>query len=45
MKYSKPEIVACVSAVRLIQNMQKNSPVHLEMDKDPTIFTAYEADE
>jgi hypothetical protein len=45
MRYEKPEIVVCTSAVQAIQNSQKNSPVNLESDKEPTIFAAYEADE
>lgn len=45
MKYDKPEIVVWSSAVQAIQNMQKNSPINLETDKDPTVFAAYEADE
>jgi len=45
MKYEKPEIAVCTSAMDAVQNHQKNSPINLETDKDPTVFSAYEADE
>jgi hypothetical protein len=45
MRYEKPEVVVCASAVQTIQNMQKNSPDAIEANDKPTVFSAYEADE
>jgi hypothetical protein len=45
MNYMKPEIAVLTSAAQVIQSGFKDSQMHLEVDRQPTVTSAYEADE